>query len=185
MSEITERLPHGAAAPLRAALRFMRLFVAAGGLLMALTFLAVVIIRYGFAGNLFAYEEWLLAISFWTFFFGAALAGEKKSHVNADILGVVLGDGKLAWWRGILVYLIEIGVGAYIVYWCYLAVESEIIAYPLWERTTALKIPAVLPRAAIMTGFAFMTLFNAIYFVLHLIDGPDAYHAPRPEEDDA
>lgn len=96
MSEITERLPQAAAAPLRAVLRFMRLFVAAGGMLMALTFMAVVIIRYGFSGNLFAYDEWLLAISFWTFFLGAALAGRKKSHVNADILGVVLGHGKLA-----------------------------------------------------------------------------------------
>lgn len=174
MSEIAERVPQVLGAPLRAALRFMHLFVAAGGMLMAFTFLAVVIIRYGFAGNLFAYEEWLLAISFWTFFLGAALAAERKSHVNADILGVILGNSKLAWWRGILVYLIEILFGAYIVYWCYLAVESEILAYPLWERTTALKIPAVVPRTAIMVGFFFMTLFNSIYFVLHLIDGPQS-----------
>ncbi|OBY25320.1 TRAP transporter small permease [Leisingera sp. JC1] len=185
MTELVERLPESAAKPLRAILKFMRLFVAAGGLLMAVTFFVVVIIRYGFAGNLFAYEEWLLAISFWTFFFGAALAGERKSHINADILGVVLGDGKLAWWRGSVVYLIEIVIGAYIVYWCYLAVESEILAYPLWERTTALKIPAIFPRAAIMTGFALMTIFNGIYFVLHLIDGPSAYHTPHPEEEDA
>ena len=78
MSEITERLPQAAAAPLRAVLRFMRLFVAAGGMLMALTFMAVVIIRYGFSGNLFAYEEWLLAISFWTFFFGGRAGGWKE-----------------------------------------------------------------------------------------------------------
>ena len=184
MSEITERVPKGLGASLRASLTFMRLFVAGGGLLMAVTFLAVVIIRYGFAGNLFAYEEWLLAISFWTFFFGAALAAERKSHVNADILGVVLGDGKLAWARGVLVYLIEIGIGAYIVYWCFLAVQSEIQAYPLWERTTALKIPSVLPRSAILVGFAFMTLFNLIHFILHLIDGPGGYHVPHPEEED-
>lgn len=185
MSEITGRLPSAAALPLRTALKAMRLFVAAGGLLMALTFLTVVVIRYGFSGNLFAYEEWLLAISFWTFFLGAALAGERKSHINADILGVMLGEGRLAWWRAVLVYLIEIGIGAYIVYWCFLAVQSEILAYPLWERTAALKIPAVLPRAAIMTGFAFMTLFNAIYFVLHLIDGPEGCHAADPKEENA
>lgn len=81
MSEITDRLPRAAAVPLRGVLKLMRIFVAFGGLLMALTFMAVVIIRYGFSGNLFAYEEWLLAISFWTFFLGAALAAERKSHV--------------------------------------------------------------------------------------------------------
>ena len=60
MSDITERLPRKAAAPMRSILRFMRVFVAASGLLMAVTFFLVVIIRYGFSGNLFAYEEWLL-----------------------------------------------------------------------------------------------------------------------------
>lgn len=181
MSEITDRLPRAAAVPLRAALKLMRIFVALGGLLMALTFLAVVIIRYGFSGNLFAYEEWLLAISFWTFFLGAALAAERKSHVNADILGVILKNPKLIWWRGLVVYLIELVIGAYIVYWCYLAVESEFLAYPLWERTTALQIPAVFPRIAILTGFVFMNLFTAIYLALHLIDGPH----PTPSESDA
>jgi TRAP-type C4-dicarboxylate transport system permease small subunit len=180
MTEVVDQLPGVAATLLRPTLKFMRLFVAAGGLLMASTFFAVVIVRYGFSGNLFAYEEWLLAISFWTFFLGAALAAEKKSHVNADILGVVLGRSKLAWWRGLAVYIIEFMIGAYIVYWCYLAVESEILAYPLWERTTALKIPAVFPRAAILTGFFFMTLFNAIYMILHIIDGPSRFETDRP-----
>lgn len=181
MSEITDRLPRAAAVPLRGILKLMRIFVAFGGLLMALTFMAVVIIRYGFAGNLFAYEEWLLAISFWTFFLGAALAAERKSHVNADILGVILKNPKLIWWRGLIVYLIELVIGAYIVYWSYLAVESEILAYPLWERTTALQIPAVFPRVAILTGFAFMNLFTAIYLTLHIIDGPQ----PSSSESDA
>ena len=172
MSEITERLPRTAAVPLRGILKFMRIFVAAGGLLMAVTFMAVVIIRYGFAGNLFAYEEWLLAISFWSFFLGAVLASERQSHVNADILGVIIKNPRLIWWRGLVVYLIEILIGLYIVYWCYLAVAAEINAYPLWEATTALRIPSVLPRSAILVGFFFMTLIAAIYMALHIIDGP-------------
>lgn len=172
MSEITERLPIAAAVPLRVALKFMRRFVAAGGLLMAVTFAAVVIIRYGFAGNLFAYEEWLLAISFWSFFLGAALASERQTHVNADILGVVIKNPKLIWWRGLIVYAIEILIGLYIIWWCYLAVAAEINAYPLWETTTALRIPSVLPRSAILVGFFFMTLFAAIYMALHIVDGP-------------
>lgn len=173
-TDITERLPKSAAAPLRAILRFMEIFVALGGLLMAVTFLAVVVVRYGFSGNLFAYEEWLLAISFWTFFLGAALASERQTHVNADILGVILKNPKLIWWRGLLVYIVELLIGLYIVYWCYLAVASEFAAYPLWETTTALRIPSVLPRSAILVGFSFMALFTAIFMALHIIDGPQS-----------
>ena len=121
---------------------------------------------------MFAYEEWLLAISFWSFFFGASLAAERQTHVTADILGVVLKHPKLIWWRGLIVYAIELLIGIYIVYWCYLAVASEIAAYPHWETTTALRIPSVLPRSAILVGFSFMALFTAIYMVLHIIDGP-------------
>lgn len=172
MNDELERLPKAAAIPLRKILGFMRVFVAAGGLLMAVTFMAVVIIRYGFAGNLFAYEEWLLAISFWTFFFGATLASERRKHINADILGVILVNPKLIWWRGLVVYVIELFIGIYIVYWSYLAVASEINAYPLWEATSALRIPSVLPRSAILVGFFFMALFTAIYMALHIIDGP-------------
>lgn len=181
MNEMADRLPKMARVPLRAVLKFMRLFVAASGLLMAVTFMAVVIIRYGFAGNLFAYEEWLLAISFWGFFLGAALAAEKQTHVNADILGVVLKNPKLIWWRGLVVYVIELLIGLYIVYWCYMAVAAEIAAYPLWETTTALRIPSVLPRAAILVGFGFMALFTAIFMVLHIIDGPKAISSDTEE----
>lgn len=184
MSEIPEKLPPILASPLRKTLKFMNLFVAAGGLIMAVTFCAVVIVRYGFSGNLFAYEEWLLAICFWVFFFGSALAAERKSHVNADILGAVLKSSKLIWWRATLVYIIEIGIGSYIVYWCFLSVQSEIIAYPLWETTSALKIPAIVPRLAILTGFTFMVFFSITYFILHLIDGQNA-DSPAPAKDKA
>ena len=112
------------------------------------------------------------AISFWGFFFGAALASERRAHVNADILNVVIKNPKIIWWRGLAVYIIELLIGLYIVYWCFLAVADEIIAYPLWETTTALRIPSVLPRSAILVGFIFMSLFTAIYLVLHIIDGP-------------
>lgn len=179
MDDVTKRLPRAAAAPLRAILRCMEIFTAFGGLLMAVTFLAVVVIRYGFAGNLFAYEEWLLAISFWTFFLGAALAAERQTHVNADILGVVIKHPKLIWWRGLIVYVIELLIGLYIVYWCYLAVAVEVAAYPLWETTAALRIPSVLPRSAILVGFSLMVVFTAIYMVLHIIDGPQ----PQSDEE--
>lgn len=172
MNETLERLPAVLRKPLRAILGFIRVFVALSGLLMALTFLFVVIVRYGFEGNLFAYEEWLLTISMWGFFLGAVLASERRLHVNADILGVVITNPTLRWWRELVVYVIELLVGIYIVYWCYLAVQSEIDAYPLWETTTALRIPSIIPRIGITFGFAMMVLFSALYLTFHIIDGP-------------
>ena len=150
----------------------MRVIVMVSGFLMAFTFGAVVVIRYGLGGDLFAYEEWLLAFSIVGFFAGAVLASARNLHINADILGIVIQSPKLIWWRGLIVYAIELLIGIYIVYWCYLAVASEIAAYPHWETTTALRIPSVLPRSAILVGFSFMALFTAIYMVLHIIDGP-------------
>ena len=68
MKQVTEVLPKVIGVPLLGSLRLMRWIVVLSGFLMSVTFFAVVIIRYGFGGDLFAYEEWLLAVCFWGFF---------------------------------------------------------------------------------------------------------------------
>lgn len=172
MSDMTKKLPPLVGVPLEKALSVMRFVVTASGFIMALTFLFVVIVRYGFGGNLFAYEEWLMCISFWGFFMGAVLASEKKLHINADIFGVMTKNPKVIWWRALVVYIIELVVGIMITYWAYLMVADEFNAYPTWQTTSALKIPFVVPRIGILLGFFFMTLFSAAYLYVHLKEGP-------------
>ncbi|MBO9476687.1 TRAP transporter small permease subunit [Shimia sp. R11_0] len=167
---ITEELPRVIGLPMKWAMILMKIIVTISGLLMAVTFGLVVIIRYGFSGDLFAYEEWLLAFSIVGFFAGAVLASERKLHINADILGIVITNPRLSWWRGFVVLTIELAVTLFIVYACYVSLADD-FSFPRFRSTPALRIPFVSWRIAIMIAFGFMSMFSAAYLYVHIRKG--------------
>jgi TRAP-type C4-dicarboxylate transport system permease small subunit len=145
-------------------------FVGVASLIMAFTFLFVVILRYGFRADLFAYEEWLLIICFWLYFMASALGTYEDSHVNADLLDHFITDPRLKWMRALVVATIELVVSLAVIYWAILMIQDEISSYPYWQATIALKIPFLVPRLAVVVGFVFMTFYTGlrIYVLLKL-----------------
>ncbi len=170
MTRITDELPRVIGAPMNWAMVMMKIIVVFSGALMGLTFGAVVVVRYGFGGDLFAYEEWLLAISIVGFFAGAVLASERKLHIIADILGIVIQNPRAIWWRGLIVLLIELTVTLFIVYACYMSLADD-FSFPRLRATPALRIPFVSWRIAIMIAFGFMSMFSAAYLYVHIRKG--------------
>ncbi len=184
MTNLTDELPRGISAPLSIILKLMNAMIIAGGCIMALTFLFVVIFRYGFNANLFAYEEWLMTISFWMFFMASAVAASQKAHLNADVLGFLIKDPKLIWWREVIVETIEVVVVLLVTYWAWLMIAEEIASYPLWQTTNALKIPFFVPRMGIFLGFVFISIFAILHFYLLLSRGPGWQKKIREIEDE-
>lgn len=168
--KITDELPAVIGKPMDWMLVAMKVIVTFSGFLMAFTFGAVVVIRYGFGGDLFAYEEWLLAISIVGFFAGAVLASERQYHINADILGIVFQDPRLIWWRGLVVLSIELFVTLFVVYACYISLLDD-FSFPRLRATPVLRIPFVSWRIAIMIAFGFMSMFSAAYLYVHIRKG--------------
>lgn len=168
--KITDELPPIIGYPLKLVALAMRVIVTLVGFLMAFTFGAVVVIRYGFGGDLFAYEEWLLAFSIVGFFAGAVLASSRNLHINADILGIVIKDPKVAWWRGFAVLVIELVVILFMFYACYVSLLDD-FSFPRLRATPVLRIPFVTWRIAIMCAFGFMAMFTAAYLYVHIRKG--------------
>lgn len=167
---VTKELPPIIGLPMEAILVIMRGIVMFSGFLMAFTFGAVVVVRYGFGGDLFAYEEWLLAISIIGFFAGAVLASERQLHINADILSMVIEKPSVIWWRTTVVLLIEILVTLFIVYACYASLLDD-FSFPRLRATTVLRIPFVSWRIAIMIAFGLMAMFTMAHFYVHIRRG--------------
>ncbi len=149
---------------------------------MAFTFFFVVIFRYIFATDLFAYEEWLLIICFWLYFMASALGTYENSHVNADLLEYVIKDQRVAWLRSMVVVAIELIVCIFAIYWAVLMLRDEIDSYPYWQTTIALKIPFLLPRAAVLVGFGFMAFYSALRLYVLVKLGPAAKAAADVSE---
>ncbi|WP_371229058.1 TRAP transporter small permease [Roseovarius sp. 2305UL8-3] len=169
-TQVTHELPAIIGKPMEWMLIIMKIITTFSGFLMAFTFGAVVVIRYGFGGDLFAYEEWLLAISIIGFFAGAVLASERRLHINADILGIVIQNPRLIWWRGFVVLLIEVSVTLFIVYACYVSLADD-FSFPRLRSTPVLRIPFVTWRIAIMIAFGFMAMFSMAYLYVHIRKG--------------
>jgi TRAP-type C4-dicarboxylate transport system permease small subunit len=163
MTELVDQLPRALQGPVRGMLAFKSVFVVIACLIMAGTFFFVVIVRYGFEGDLFAYNEWLLMVCFWLFFMGGALGTYDGSHINADLLDYLTEDQRLRWLRKLVVTVIEVGVSIALVYWAVLMIYDEIESYPNWTVTPALKIPFLIPRVGILVGLLMMSFYSALH----------------------
>jgi len=163
MTELVDQLPRALQGPVRGMLAFKSVFVVIACLIMAGTFFFVVIVRYGFEGDLFAYNEWLLMICFWLFFMGGALGTYDGSHINADLLDYLTEDQRLRWLRKLVVTVIEVVVSIALVYWAVLMIYDEIESYPNWTVTPALKIPFLIPRVGILVGLLMMSFYSALH----------------------
>ena len=176
--ELVDHIPKPLQHPVRILLAIKAKLVCIASLIMAFTFLFVVILRYGLNADLFAYEEWLLIICFWLYFLASALGTYENSHVNADLLEHFISDPRLKWIRLLVVSVIELIVSIAVVYWAILMIQDEIDAYPYWQSTIALKIPFLVPRAAVVVGFSFMTFYSALRLYVLIKLGPDGVNKP-------
>ena len=140
------------------------------------TFFFVVIFRYGFGANLVAYEEWLVAIAFWMYFMASAVATHERAHVTADILGFLIRDPKIIWYRALLVGALELTILCVITYWGFLMCQEELNTYPNLQSTIALKIPFLVPRVGSFSGCVMMTVYTLLHCCLLFRRGPHNYY---------
>ena len=165
-------------------LRIKSFLIAIFTLIMGLTFFAVVVVRYVFEGDLFAYEEWLLIICFWLYFLASAVGTFEKVHINADLLSHVITSPRLLFFRAIAVHVVELAILVVLAYWSVLMILDELSFYPFLQVTNALRIPFVIPRAAMFVGFGYMAFYTALFIYIEIkthqiVDPPESEHPPE------
>ena len=132
-------------------------------LLIAVTFGVVVVLRYGFEMNLFAYEEWMMAAAFTLYFIGSAQGSFENTHIKADLLKEWIKSEAKKRWVDLVIFSLEVAIGAVLTYWAYLMVADDLSRYPNLPATPVYSIPLVVPRGVILLGFALMTLYSAMH----------------------
>ncbi len=150
-------------------------------LLIAITFGIVVVLRYIFEMNLFAYEEWMMVTAYTLYFVGSAQGSHDDTHIKADLLREWIKSETVKWRLGCLIIGIEIIIGGVLAYWGYLMVADDLSRYPDLPSTPVYSIPLAVPRGVIFLGFVLMTAYSVMHLV-RLLASPPGSEATHPEE---
>lgn len=179
MIELADRLPPRLGKFVRAMVSVKQAFCAVAMLILPVTFFFVVIFRYIFELDLFAYEEWLLPISFWLYFMGSAVGSYQNKQIKADILESYFSSARADWIRRVILSFVEVFISFVVVYWALLMIIGEIQSYPFWQSTIALKIPFIVPRFGIFLGFLFMAFYGLLHLYVLLKFGVEVVEEER------
>ncbi len=133
--------------------------------LIAVTFGMVVVLRYGFQANLFAYEEWLLVAAFLLYFIGAAQGSYENTHIKADLMNELISSPKGKWILGLVVMGLEAIIAGVLTWWAFGMLLEDIARYPGMPATPVHKIPLAVPRGTIFVGFLLMTIYAVMHFL--------------------
>ncbi|MBI1383597.1 MAG: TRAP transporter small permease subunit [Rhizobiales bacterium] len=182
MRELADRLPPGLGRLVRTLVAIKLVFSAIALLILPVTFFCVVIFRYVLERDLFAYEEWLLPVSFWLYFMGSAVGSYQNKQIRADILESYFSSARAEWIRRVVLSVIETLIACVVVYWAYLMIAREIGMYPNWQKTIALKIPFFVSRLGIFLGFVFMTFYGLLHLYVLLRFGVEVVEDERALE---
>ena len=172
MTELADRLPPKLGAVVKAMVAIKLNISAAATLVLPATFLLVVIFRYILHSDLFAYEEWLLPVSFWLYFLASGVGSYEDSQIRADILESYFKSPKAIWWRKVILHCVECSISLVMVYWGYLMIENDVLSYPFWQKTIAMKIPFFVPHLGIFIGLVFMAFYGLLHLYVLLRFGP-------------
>ncbi len=163
--------------------RLEKVIVFCCSLFLAAAFCLIVLLRYGFDSDLFAYEEWVLTVAFLLYFVGGALASHDDVQIKADIVQEYIKSrrAKSVYLGGVLLF--EAAVVAVLTYFALLMFLHEFARWPNIPTTPVYKIPLAVPRFFILVGLGLMALHAFLNGLRQLRAGlgmPSAAGSPPP-----
>lgn len=151
-------------------------------LFLASVFCLVVLLRYVFETDLFAYEEWVLTVAFLLYFVGGALASKTNSHIKADILLEYIHSERSKKIYSGVILLIEALIVGLVAWFAAKMFLNEFARWPNIPTSPVYKIPLAVPRFFIVLGFILMTL-HALINGLRLISIGRSMPPENPTEE--
>ena len=138
--------------------RIERALAFASSMFIAGAFCLVVLLRYVFDSDLFAYEEWVLLVAFLLYFVGGALASHDDVHIKGDVIQEYIRSARTRslYLGGVL--LLEAAIAAALTYFAARMFVNEFARWPGIPATPVYGIPLAAPRFFIFAGLALMTL---------------------------
>jgi len=141
------------------------LLIVTGGIMVTLTVVLQVILRYLFKWPLFGLEEFSRLIAVWVYFLGAIFGTKYDSHVQGDVAARLFHTTRaraivktIAWSMSLLVCALFL----------YHSAAYSMWIYDTGERTTGLWWPRIFSVGSMVFGAFFMTVYSVVNVVKYM-----------------
>ena len=137
--------------------KFASALIIAGGVLVTLTVVLQVILRYIFKVPLFGLEEFSRLIAVWVYFLGAIFGTKWDAHVQGDVAGRLFSTDRSKAVIKVIAWVLSLVV---CILFLYHSATYSIWLYGTGERTTGLWWPRIYSVGSMLFGSFFMTLYS-------------------------
>ena len=138
---------------------FLRFGLIVSGCLVTLITFAAVITR-AFNINFLGYEEILIICAFWLYMFGTAYGSYEDSHIKADVIVVMMPDGKAKSLLAIIRNALSLVLGFIFFIWAFQLFQWTI---EMGNKTPVWRIPMTVSQSSMLFGLTCATFYNAVY----------------------
>lgn len=139
------------------------------------------IMRYVFTKNWYGSDEIILTFAFWLYFMGAVYGSFEDSHIKADIIPTVVKNMRTKDSITLVAAVLLVIINALLIIWAFPYFWEGVVKMP---ATTALKIPLLIPRMAILLGLIWMEFYHVYYAIKKVYNFTHRGYYSTPNEYD-
>lgn len=145
--------------------RLGTILIVFGGILVTLTVILQVLLRYIFKAPLFGLEEFSRLVAVWLYFIGAVYGTKLDSHVQGDVAGRFFHTSRVRAAVKTATWALSLSICLLLLYH---SSKYSIWLYGTGERTTGLWWPRIFSVGSMFFGSVFMTIYSAANVVKYL-----------------
>lgn len=143
-----------------------------GGVVIVLTVVIQVLLRYVLKAPLFGLEEFSLTVAIWVYFLGAVFGTKYDSHVQGDVAASFFKTPRAQAWVRVVVWCLSfVACAAFL----YHASKYSWWVYRSGERTTGLWWPRITSVGSMFFGGVLMTLYSLTNIARYLGQAREAH----------
>ncbi len=139
--------------------KFLRFGLIVSSILVTLITFTAVITR-ALNVNFLGYEEILIICAFWLYMFGTAFGSYEDSHIKADVIVVMMPDGRFKSLLALVRNALSLILGIIFLVWALQLFQWTII---MENKTPVWRIPMTVSQSSLLFGLTVASFYHAVY----------------------
>ncbi len=157
---------------------FMRIIMSITGVMVVFIVAGAMILRYFFNIDLVGYEEILAFFALWLYMIGSAYGSYEKSQITADILTIMMPDGRAKSSIKLFAHFCTLVLGIVFMVWAY---NFAAWSFGMHMKTPVWRLPTLIGEGSVFIGLLLVSFYNSVYFYDEVKSFIQVFKNPPPK----